>query len=171
MDGLSTAGSGFAVVSVTIQLADGIKKLHDFWTSIAEAPEDVKDNLLELRVLSSLLTQIAHNQQRHDPDPTFADVLSGCCAKVNRLTTLLEAIEPGFASTSSSIRRWTAVKAVLKQDSLKKFQKRLESLKSTLSLALLHQNSPVNARSKRSFVPSKRLFRLEQRRLATKVEE
>lgn len=140
MDGLSTAASGIAVVSVTIQLADGIKKLHDFWNSIAEAPEDIKDNLFDLKVLSTLLTQIAHNQQRHDPDPTFADVLSGCCAKVNRLITLLGDIEPGFASTSSYIRRWTAVKAVLKQENLKKFQAGLERLKSTLTLAIQHQN-------------------------------
>ncbi|KAL8878875.1 MAG: hypothetical protein Q9198_003403 [Flavoplaca austrocitrina] len=136
MDGLSTAASGIAVVSATIQLADGIKKLHDFWNSITEAPEDIKDNLMDLRALSSLLTQIAHDKQRLEPDTTFADVLSGCCAKVNRLITLLEEIEPGFGSTSSSIRRWTAVKAVLKQGNLKKFQKRLESLKATLSLAL-----------------------------------
>ncbi|KAL8834930.1 MAG: hypothetical protein Q9176_007224 [Flavoplaca citrina] len=171
MDGLSTAASGLAVVSITIQLADGIKKLHDFWTSIAEAPEDIKDNLLELKFLSGVLIQIAHNKQRDEPDPTFAEFLSDCCAKINRLTTVLEAIEPGFASTSSYIRRWTAVKAVLKQEKLKKFQDSLERLKSTLSLALLHQNSLVDARSKRSFVRSKRLSRLEQRNLAKKVED
>ncbi|KAL8919734.1 MAG: hypothetical protein Q9208_006600 [Pyrenodesmia sp. 3 TL-2023] len=140
MDGLSIAASGLAVVSVTIQLADGIKKLHDYWNSITEAPEDIKDNLLELKVLSSLLTQIAHDKQRHKPDPTFADILSGCCAKVNRLATLLGEIEPGFASKSSRIRRWTAVKAVLKQEKLKKFQDGLERLKNTLSLALQLQN-------------------------------
>ncbi|KAL8859743.1 MAG: hypothetical protein Q9178_003858 [Gyalolechia marmorata] len=140
MDGLSTAASGFAIVSVTIQLADGIKKLHDFWNSIREAPEDIKDNLLELKVLSSLLTQIAHDKQRHEPDQTFADVLSGCCAKVNRLATILEELEPGFASTSSYVRRWTATKAVLKREKLKKFQDGLERLKSALSLALQHQN-------------------------------
>ncbi|KAL9037223.1 MAG: hypothetical protein Q9180_003842, partial [Flavoplaca navasiana] len=144
MDGLSTAGSGFAVVSVTIQLADGIKKLHDFWNSIAETPEEIKDNLLELRVLSSLLTQIAHDKQRQEPDPTFADVLSECCTKVNRLTTLLGEIEPGLASTNSYVRRWTAVKAVLKQEKLRKFQESLARLKSTLSLALLHQNSRMS---------------------------
>lgn len=140
MDGLSTAASGFAVVSITIQLVDGIKKLHDFWNSITEAPEDIKDNLLELKVLSSVLTQIAHDKQRHEPDPTFADVLRDCCAKVSRLATLLGEIAPGFASTSSHIRRWTAMKAVLKQEKLKKFQDGLERLKNTLSLALQLQN-------------------------------
>ena len=137
---MDPAATGLAVVSVTIQLADGIKKLHDFWTSIAEAPEDIKDNLLELKVLSSLLSQIAHDKQRHEPDPMFADVLRDCCAKVDRLIKLLGEAEPGFASTSSYIRRWTAVKTVLKQEKLKKFQDSLERLKSTLSLALLHQN-------------------------------
>lgn len=140
MDGLSTAAGGFAVVSVTLQLAEGIKKLHDFWNSITEAPEDIKENLSELRTLSNVLTQIAYHQQRDTPDPTFADVLNVCYAKVNRLVTLLEEIEPGFASRSSYIRRWTAVKAIMKQEKLKKFEDRLARLKSTLFLALQHHN-------------------------------
>ncbi|KAI4202329.1 MAG: hypothetical protein LQ346_002003 [Caloplaca aetnensis] len=140
MDGLSTAAGGVAVASFTIQLAEGIKKLHDFWSSITEAPEDIKDSLLELKVLSSVLAQIAHDKQRHEPDPTFADVLSDCDAKAKRLAVFLGEIEPGFASTSSRIRRWTAVKAVWKQERLKNFQEGLERLKSTLSLALQLQN-------------------------------
>ncbi|KAL8905275.1 MAG: hypothetical protein Q9207_002746 [Kuettlingeria erythrocarpa] len=140
MDGLSTAASGLAVVSIAIQLADGIKKLHDFWTSITEAPEEIKESLLELELLSSVLTQIAHDQQRHEPDTTLTNALSGCCAMVNRLATILGEIEPGFASTSSRIRSWTAVKAALKQKTLKKFQDGLERLKTMLSLALQLQN-------------------------------
>ena len=137
---MDPAATGLAVVSVTIQLADGIKKLHDFWNSITEAPEDIKDNLFELNFLSGVLIQIAHNKQRDEPDPAFSEFLSGCCAKVNRLTSILEGIEPGFASTSSYIRRWTAVKAVLKHEKLKKFQESLERLKNTLSLVLQLQN-------------------------------
>lgn len=140
MDGLSTAAGGFAVVSVTLQLVDGINKLHDFWNSITEAPEDIKDNLDDLRLLSNVLTQTAHHQQRNPPDRTLADVLNVCHAKVQRLITLLEEIEPGFASRSSYIRRWTAVKATMKQGKLKKFEDRLARLKSTLLLALQHQN-------------------------------
>lgn len=135
MDGLSTAAGGFAVVSVALQLADGIKKLHDFWNSITEAPEDIKENLDELRLLSDILIQMARDGQRHTPDRTFADVLSVCYAKVKGLTSLLEEFEPGFASRSSYIRRWTAVKAIMKQEKLKKFEERLARLKSTLSLA------------------------------------
>ncbi|KAL8836525.1 MAG: hypothetical protein Q9170_002880 [Blastenia crenularia] len=135
MDGLSVTASGIAVVSLDAQVVDGIIKLHDFWSSIKEAPEDIKDNLVELKVLSSVLTQIAHDKQQHEPDPTFADVLSVCRANVSRLAALLGEIEPGFASTSSRIRKWTAIKAVRMQGKLVKFQEGLEGLKTTLLLA------------------------------------
>ncbi|KAI4220415.1 MAG: hypothetical protein LQ349_008094, partial [Xanthoria aureola] len=144
MDGLSTAAGGFAVVSVALQLADGIKKLHDFWNSITEAPEDIKENLDELRLLSDILIQMARDGQRHTPDRTFADVLSVCYAKVKGLTSLLEEFEPGFASRSSYIRRWTAVKAIMKQEKLKKFEERLARLKSTLSLARQLEDSRLS---------------------------
>ncbi|CAL8585139.1 hypothetical protein XPA_010719 [Xanthoria parietina] len=140
MDGLFTAAGGLAVVSVTLQLVDGINKLHDFWNSITEAPEDIKDNLDDLRLLSSVLTQTAHHQQRNPPDRTLEDVLNVCHAKAQGIIILLEEIEPGFASRSSYVRRWTAVKATMKQGKLKKLEARLARLKSTLLLALQYQD-------------------------------
>ena len=139
MEGLSAAASGIAVVSVAIQLAESFKKLSDFWKAIKEAPEDIRAISVDLELLSSVLIQIAYETQHVEPDMTLIAALNGCCVKVKTLTTLLNGIEPGFASTSSRVRKWTAFKAVLKHGELMKFQEALERLKSTLLLVQQNQ--------------------------------
>lgn len=139
MDGLSAASSGIAVVSIAIQLAESFKKLHDFWKSIKEAPEDIRDISVDLELLSSVLTQIAYEAQHVEPDAALIAALNGCSVKVKTLTTLLNEIEPGFTSKSSRIRKWTAFKAVLKHGELMRFQEILERLKGTLVLVQQNQ--------------------------------
>ena len=61
-------------------------------------------------------------------------VLKNCTAKVKKLMALVDDLEPGFASNSSRVRKWSAFKAALKSDRLKKFHAILEGLKTTLIL-------------------------------------
>ena len=140
MDGLSAAASGIAVVSIAVQSAESVKKLCDFWKSIEEAPEDVQAVSIDLELLSSVLTQIAYEAQHVEPDATFVAALSGCWVKIGILITLLNEVEPGFASTSSRVRKWTAFKTVWKCRQLTKFQEALERLKGTLLLVQQSQN-------------------------------
>ena len=139
MDGLSAAASGIAVVSIAVQLAESFKKLHDFWKSIKEAPEDIRALSVDLEILSNVLIQIANETQHVEPDATLIAALNGCCVKIKELTRILNEIEPGFASTSARVRKWTAFKAVLKRGELIKFQEALESLKGTLLLVQQNQ--------------------------------
>ena len=136
---LSTVASGIAVVTVAVQLAENVKKLCDFWNSIKEAPEEIQAISLDLELLSSVLTQIAYEVQHVEPDATLVATLDGCRVKVKILTTLLSEIERGFASTSSRVRKWTALKAVLKHGQLMKFQAALERLKGTMLLVQQNQ--------------------------------
>ena len=140
MEGLSTAASALAVVSTAIQLAECVKKLCEFWNSIKEAPEDIRAISMDLGILSSALTQIAYETQHVEPDATLIAALNSCCVKVQKLTTLLDEIEPGFAATSSRLRKRTAFEAVLEYEKLMKFQEALERLKGTLLLVQLNQN-------------------------------
>lgn len=139
MEGLSAAASGIAVISAAIQLAESFKKLCKFCKSIKEAPEDIRAISVDLELLSSVLVQIAYETQHVEPDATLIAALNGCCVKVTTLTTLLNEIEPGFASPSSRVRKWTAFKAVLKHGELMIFQESLERLKSTLLLVQQNQ--------------------------------
>ena len=139
MEVLSATASGIAVVSLAFQLAESVKKLYDYWNSIKEAPEDIEAISMDLELLSSILTQIAHEAQHVEPDSNLVPALNGCWVKVRILTTILNEIEPGFASTSLRVRKWTALKAVFKRGQLKKFQEALGSLKCTLLLVQQNQ--------------------------------
>ena len=135
MDGLSSAASAMAVVSLACQLADTAKQLCDFWSSIKNAPEEIRTINSDLELLTSVLAETALEAQRTSPDATLAAVLQSCTEKLKLLTALTNSLEPGFSSSSSRIRKWKAFKFVLKSEKLTRFQEVLESLKSTLVLA------------------------------------
>ena len=135
MDG---AASAIAVVSLAIQVADSVKQLYDFWKSVKEAPEDIQAITTDLELLQSIFSNIAHDAQHAEPDQVLTVVLQRCNSNVEKLVTILKAIEPGFASASLRARKWTAVKSVLMNSKLKKFQEIIERLKT--SLLLVQQN-------------------------------
>ena len=135
MDGLSGAASGIAVISLALQLGGSIKHLYDFWGSVKEAPDEIHAITTDLSLLLSVLTEMAVEEQCSGPDPTLTTVLKACCDKAQKLVYITDDMEPGFASKSLRVRKWTAFKAVLKGERLQKFQKVLEALKMTLMLA------------------------------------
>ena len=135
MDGLSGAASGIAVASLALQLGGSIKQLYDFWDSVKEAPDDVRTVTTDLSLLSSVLAEMAFEEQKNGPDQTLNKVLEACCDRIQKLTRITSDMEPGFASRSLRTRKWTAFKAVLKGEKIQRFQMILEGLKSTLILA------------------------------------
>ena len=136
MDGLSSFASATAVVSLAVQLADSIKKLYDFCESVHEAPEEVRNITADLKLLSAVLSEITLNAEQESSEGTLRIVLNQCTVKVGALIALINEIEPGFASNSCRVRKWSAFKAVLKDKKLKKLHVVLEGLKTTLILAL-----------------------------------
>ena len=135
MDGISSAASGIAVVSLALQLGGSLKHLYDFWGSVKEAPDEIYAITTDLSLLLSVLTEMAIEEQHSVPDPTLTGVLEACCDKAKKLIYITNDMEPGFASKSLRLRKWTAFRAVLKGEKLQKFQKLLEALKMTLMLA------------------------------------
>lgn len=140
MDGLSAAASGMAVVSLALQLGESIKQLYDFWGSVKDAPEDIRAITTDLGLLSSVLAEMASEEQHSGPDPTLTAVQQACRDKVRKIAKLTDEMEPGFASKSPRIRKWSAFKAVLKGEKIQKLQKVLDGLKSTLMLAQLNHH-------------------------------
>lgn len=134
MDGLSGAASGMAVVSLAFQLGGSIKQLYDFWDSLNEAPDEIRGITLDLSLLASVLTEMASEEQHYGQDHTLNKVLEACCDRVSKLTRITSDMEPGFACRSLRVRKWTAFKAVLKGEKIRKFQTILEGLKGTLML-------------------------------------
>ena len=134
MDGLSGAASGFAVASFSIQLVGSIENLYKFWTSVKDAPEDINAISNDLSILSTVLCRIAHDAQQGDFDAILVLALDGCRARINILTAFIDKVEPGFASRSVYVRKWNALKAVIKHGQLRRFEDTLEKAKSTLFL-------------------------------------
>ena len=59
-----------------------------------------------------------------------------CLQKVNDLFVLIEDLEPGFSSSTKRVRKWSALKWVLRESKIKKFKQSLGEAKTTLILAL-----------------------------------
>jgi hypothetical protein len=78
MDVLSGPASVIAVVSLAIQLAENAKKLYEFWHSIDEAPQSIREIAAELKLLSNVLSNIAVNDQRYGPNETTTSALESC---------------------------------------------------------------------------------------------
>ncbi len=136
MDG---AASVIAVFSIAIQLADSVKKLSEFWKSVDEAPQDVNNIIIDLDLLTQVLSEIVLEARQTEPDATLASALPNCEANTTALITVLNELQPGSASTKRAVRKWTAIKSILKWERIKRFWTILDRMKSTLLLVLQNQ--------------------------------
>lgn len=135
MDGLSGAASVIGVVSLAVQLAQGISHLRSFFESVSNAPKDIVSVINDLALLARVLEQI-----QTDEDASIA-VLETCMEKVVHLHKLIDELEPGFRSSKSYIKKYTAYKWARMDSTLGKLRETLEGTKSTLIVALLMAQS------------------------------
>ncbi|KAL9612035.1 MAG: hypothetical protein Q9167_003361 [Letrouitia subvulpina] len=140
MEGLSAAASGLAVASIAIQLAESVKKLYDFWNSIKDAPEAVRIITNDLKLLSSVLADIASEAQHGELNAVLEGVLSACTTSVDALYIIVNDLEPGFASSRTFLRKWVAFRSILKKEKIKNIQTALDRLKITLALGQQNHN-------------------------------
>ena len=137
MEPLSGAASVITVVSLAIQICDELKKLHDFWQSVEEAPDDIANISTELKLFMTWLTVIANNYQRQgfdhrSPNEVAAtDTLKLCLAVVHDLEAGVSDLESGIAKGSLS-RQWASVKSVFRRDKREKAMAQVERMKSLL---------------------------------------
>lgn len=52
--------SVISIISLATQLANGIKTPHEFWSSVRDAPSDIREIIDDLQCLGSLLDEIAN---------------------------------------------------------------------------------------------------------------
>lgn len=78
MDGLSAGASVIVAVSVALQLVESVKHLYDFWESIEDAPQSVRDIAKELSVLSTVLAGFTNPVLLRRPSPDVSLVLGTC---------------------------------------------------------------------------------------------
>ena len=137
MEPLSGAASVIGVVSLAIQVCEELKKAHDFWQSVKEAPNNVAHISTEITLFITWLTIIANNYQRQSFNHEYlnkvaaTDTLKLCLATVQEMNDGLKNLESEF-SRGLLYRRWASVKFVFRQDKTEKIMKQMERTKTLL---------------------------------------
>ncbi|TGO65640.1 hypothetical protein BELL_1002g00010 [Botrytis elliptica] len=140
MEVLAGVSSVLSVLGFAIQLADGIKKACALWESLQEAPHEVQMICKDLRAISNILDdiKIEENQFVHHSN-SITEALGLCSEVLESLNHLSQKIVFPKTDTTLLIKRWRAMKGVIKIEKLQGLQSRLNSAKLTLVLA--RQNS------------------------------
>lgn len=131
---MEAAGCALAAASITIQLADIIRKLYGFWESVEDAPNEVRTIVQDLKLLERVLNDIQHEEQLHGLDPLTDNILRNCTSKANHLLALVNQFASGDESKNWRSRKWVAVKVTFQSGRLDKFRRSLEEMKTTLIL-------------------------------------
>ncbi|PMD38288.1 hypothetical protein L207DRAFT_585193 [Hyaloscypha variabilis F] len=135
MDPFSASASVFSVVSLALQLGDGINGLCEFLASITEAPQEIESIIAQLKFFAELLDDIQNNEKIIGPQPAIKQALERCEAPLRDLQQIADSLIPGFAASSKIKRKWAAISAVRAKDKIAKFQSNLQVAKLDLVLA------------------------------------
>jgi hypothetical protein len=139
MEGLAGASSAIAVVTVAVQLADGIRKLLEFWESIKDAPTDIQAFSKDLKIVLEVVEDL--RDQNHYPRPHCRSVAANsaalelCLDSLKILQGLIDKLDLGLSSDKPLNRKWAAIKSAWKNNNIAKFRERLRDMKLTLLVA------------------------------------
>ena len=137
MEPLSGAASVIGVASLAIQVCEELRKVHDFWQSVKEAPDDIAHISTEMNLFITWLTIIANNYQRQIfnhrnlNEVAATDTLKLCLTTVYEMNDGIKDLESGFSRGLLS-RRWASVKFVFRQDKREKVMKQIDRMKTLL---------------------------------------
>lgn len=136
MDGVSAA---VGIVGFAVQLAGNVKKLIDFWESIADTPENIRAIIADLRLLHTILDSIRqYEASSTHSDPALDEALQSASTKISSLRDIIDGFEHDLSSAHLLKRKWSGAKAVLKFAKVNAFRQSLEETKTTLILAKTH---------------------------------
>ncbi|THV53833.1 hypothetical protein BGAL_0041g00420 [Botrytis galanthina] len=133
-EALGIAGSAVGIISLAVQLGDGILKLKSFWNAVKDAPEEILYILDELDITHVLLTEIEDSLGNQTISPAAARSLRLCQKGVDILNKAVKELEDEMKRR----KKWGGVKMVIKKELLEKMEKRLGRANSLMMMA--HQN-------------------------------
>ena len=137
---------GIVASSVTIgTLASGITssvfKLRSYWDQIQDAPDDIRDLLVELEDLSCIIADIEDDQQRNPMSSMVLDSTSSsrclqrCKQGADRLKDLADELGTDIGSSNRLRCKRASAKVVLKKAQIDRLRARLEMAVRLLSLS------------------------------------
>ena len=137
MEALGGAASVIGVASLAIEVCKELQKVHDFWQSVREAPDDITHVSKEINLFMTWLAVIANNYQRQGYDHrnpnhiAATDTLRLCLATVHDINDGLKDLKIKSSTRFLSQRR-ASVKFVFRKDKREKLMQQIERMKSLL---------------------------------------
>ena len=137
MEALGGAANVIGVASLAIEVCKELQKVHAFWQSVKEAPDDITHVLKEINLFMTLLAVIAYNYQRRGYDHrnpnhiAATDTLRLCLETVHDMNDGLKDLKSQFSSGFVS-QRWASIKFIFRKDKWEKLMQQIERMKSLL---------------------------------------
>ena len=143
MDGLSSAASAIALVSLAIQLVDTVQEISKFLKNVQNAPKEVLRLIETLDQLQGTLDNVRHliDQQflvlRLPGSPAFiTKAMENCVKQIKALETFASAAKRSLDHQHRLRRTWASMRVVAKQQDIEDIQCRLRDAKMDLQFAL-----------------------------------
>lgn len=135
MEALSGASSVLAVVSIAIQLAEGIHKLVRFCKAVQDAPAGLCDLVADLESLSQILLQSPPIDKVAGIEHFTADVLKSCEHTVSKLQKKIFQHSVDLQSPNRRRKLRGGFKFVLQEHEIQSLRLDIDRAKSNLLLA------------------------------------
>jgi hypothetical protein len=145
MEAIARIASGFAVVSLSIQLLEKIQELCDFWKKVKGAAQFIHDLVHKLRLLQDVIKEIHQKERQYGPDPALTSTLKSVSTQVDNLFTTMDKHQAGLSSDSRVLRSWTSFKFSMKSSQIIQIGMSLSETKATLVLAQFNLSEYVQA--------------------------
>ncbi|KAH8820779.1 hypothetical protein F5884DRAFT_827109 [Xylogone sp. PMI_703] len=129
-----TIGFAISIVSITAQVLDCAVKLHNFWGSVKDAPEEVLNLIDEIETLSDVFAgcpDLNFGSASQAADASILRCLGRCQKEMNSLSHIVDKHYHGI----SKRKRWGSLKLNLKKEILSSHIRSLERAKTMLILA------------------------------------
>jgi hypothetical protein len=91
------------------------RNLYDFWSSIEDAPQEIRAIARDVHLIEGILEEIDVEEEHHLFQRTTRTALQQCAESVQDLISLGVDLEPGFASSKRRIRKWSGLKAIFRK--------------------------------------------------------
>ena len=122
---MDVASGVFAVISLSLQLAETVKKVDNFLRDVQNAPDELKRLVDTLDQFSLILVQVKNyveQQSRIDHLPGCIDViertLHSCESNVRKLDSYVNVFQTLFNGTGQRRKIWASIKTVVKKEEI-----------------------------------------------------
>ena len=112
---------GIGAGSLAIQLIEKAEKLRKLLKSIKDAPKDIHEMLIEIKLLTDILTEIEDLHRREAQTAVLTPatrIFKLCQEATNDLRSLVEDLDACYASISHAYG-WKSIRAYMKKDRVK----------------------------------------------------